>query len=90
MEEVCKSGQMVQDMMASGEMAWPMVTGDSYMPKVTSTKENGPKIKQMASEFTPITTEVDMKGNGSKINNMDMVLSNGQIVLNLKVNMSKV
>jgi len=60
------------------------------MLKVMYTKENGVKIKQMASVFILTTMEVDMKVNGSKINNMAMVLSNGQIVLNLKVSMNKV
>ena len=60
------------------------------MLKVMYTKENGVKIKQMVSVFILTTMEVDMKVNGSKINNMAMVLSNGQIVLNLKVSMNKV
>ena len=85
-----RSGQMAQDTMASGEMVWPMDTDVLYMLKEMSMRVNGLRTKQMASEFTLIIMEVDMKDNGSKINNTDTVLSNGQMVLNTKVNMNKV
>ena len=90
MAEVFKSGQMVPGMTASGEMAWPMAMVDLFMLKEMCMKENGPKIKPMASEFTLTTMEVDTKDNGSKISNTDTVLNNGQMVLSTKVNMNKV
>jgi len=97
MVEEYKSGQMDQDTMASGEMVWPMDMDVLYMLKEMFMRVNGPRIKQMASEgrgidseFTLIITEVDMKDNGSKINNTDMVLNNGQMVQNTKVSMNKV
>lgn len=90
MVEEYKSGQMDQDTMASGEMVWPMDMDVLYMLKEMFMRVNGPRIKQMASEFTLIITEADMKDNGSKINNTDMVLNNGQMVQNTKVSMNKV
>lgn len=88
--EEFKSGQMVQDTMASGEMVWPMDMVVLYMLKEMSMRVNGQRTKQMVLEFILIITEVGMKDNGSKINNTDMVLNNGQMVQNTKVNMNKV
>ena len=88
--EVFKSGQMDLDTMVSGEMEWQMVMEDSFMPRVTCMKESGLKIKPMGMVFTLILMEVDMRGNGSKINNTDLVSSNGQMVLSMRGNMSKV
>ena len=59
------------------------------MLKVTFTRENGLKIKQMVMEFTLILMEADMKVSGFKINNMVSVSSNGQMVPNTRVNTSK-
>jgi len=53
-------------------------------------KESGLRIKQMALVCTHISTAQDMKANGSRISNMAMALSNGQMVLSSKGNMSKV
>jgi hypothetical protein len=88
--EEFKSGQMDQDTMGSGEMEWPMDMVVLYMLKEMSMRVNGQRIKQMVLEFILIITEVGMKDNGSKINNTDMVLNNGQMVQNTKVNMNKV
>jgi hypothetical protein len=43
----------------------------------------------MVMVFTRILMEADMKDNGFKINSMDMELNNGQMVLNMKDNMSR-
>ena len=75
--------------MDSGEMEWPMDMEDLCMPKVTFTKENGLRIKQMVMEFTLILMEADMKVNGFKINNMDLVSNNGLTAPSTKVNTSK-
>ena len=88
-EEVFKYGLMVQDTMDFGEMEWPTVMEDLFMLKVMFTKENGLKIKLMDTVFIPILMEADMKDNGFKINSMDMELNNGQMVLNMKDNMSR-
>ena len=66
-----KFGQMVQGTMDFGEMEWQMDMEDLSMLKVMCMKVNGLKIKPTDMEFTPILMEVDMKDNGSKINNMD-------------------
>ena len=89
MEEECRFGLMDQDTMDSGEMALLMGTVGWSMQKVMFMKENGLKIKQMDLAFILISTVQDMKVNGSKTSNMVMVLSNGQMVPSLKVNMSK-
>ena len=59
------------------------------MLKVMCMKVNGLKTKPTDLEYTHISTVQDMKVNGSRTNNMAMVLSNGQMVLSLKGNMSK-
>jgi hypothetical protein len=51
--------------------------------------ENGQMIKPMEMEFILISTEADTMGNGTKINNTVSVSKNGQMVLNMKVAMSK-
>jgi hypothetical protein len=89
-EEEYKFGQMDLGTMDSGEMEWQMDTEDSFMPRVTCMKESGLKIKPMDMVFTLILMEVDMRVNGSKINNTDSVSSNGQMVLSMRDNMSKV
>jgi len=89
-EEEYKFGQMDLGTMDSGEMEWQMVTEDSFMLRVTCMKESGLKIKPMVMVFILILMEVDMRVNGSKINNTDLVSSNGQMVLSMRDNMSKV
>jgi hypothetical protein len=84
-----KFGQMVPDTTASGEMEWPMDTADLSMPKEMSMRENGPKIKPMATEYTPTSMDPDTKDNGSRINNMASELSNGQMVPSTKANTSR-
>lgn len=88
-EEVFKSGQMVQDTMDSGETEWQTAMVDLCMLKAMSMRVSGLKIKPMVLESTLITMEVDMKVNGSKISNMDTVLSNGQMVQSMRVNTNK-
>lgn len=75
--------------MASGETEWPMDRVDSFTLKVMFMKENGLTIKPTDMVFILILTEVVTKANGTKINNMDLVLNNGQMVLNTKVNMNR-
>ena len=84
-----KFGPMDPDMMASGEMEWPMGTEDLFMLKVMCMKESGQKTKLMAMEFTLILMEVDMKANGFRINNTDSVSSNGLTEPNMKDNTNK-
>ena len=90
MEEESKFGQTVQGTMDSGETEWQMVTEDSFMPRVTCMKESGLKIKPMDMVFILILMEVDMRVNGSKINNTDLVSNNGQMVPSMRDNMSRV
>jgi hypothetical protein len=87
--EAFKSGQMDQDMMASGEMEWAMVWVGLFMPRVTSMRANGLKTRQMALGFTLTITEADTKVSGIKISNMVMVLNNGQTVPSMRDNMNK-
>ena len=89
MDVVFRFGLTVPDMMASGETVWQMVMEDLYMQKVMFMKVSGLKIKPMDLGFTLIITEVDTKDNGSRINNMVMVLNNGQMVPNTKDSMNK-
>ena len=84
-----KFGQMAQDMMVSGEMEWQMAMVVWSMQKEMFMKVNGQKIKQMVLVYILISTAVGMKVNGFKINNMVMVLSNGQMVPNMKDNTNK-
>lgn len=76
-------------MMDSGEMEWQMVMEDLCTPKVMFMRVNGPKIKLMVMVFTLILMEADTKDNGIKINNMALVLNNGQMELNMKESMNK-
>lgn len=87
--EACKSGQMVQDMMASGKTEWQMDTEGLFTLRVTYTKESGMKTRLMDMEFILISMEVGTRANGSKTNSMELVLSNGQTELSMKVNMSQ-
>ena len=87
--EESKYSQMDQDMTDSGETEWQMDMVDLSMLRVMCMKESGPKTKLMATEFTLILMEADMKVNGFKINNMVSVSSNGQMVPNTRVNTSK-
>jgi hypothetical protein len=63
---------MVQDMMDFGEMEWLTDLEDWFMPKAMFMKANGLKIKQMAMVSILTSMAVDMRANGSKINNMDL------------------
>ena len=90
MDVVFRFGLMVQDMTASGEMAWPMAMADLFTQKVTYMRENGPRTKLTDSVFIPISMEVDTRANGTRISNMVMVLSSGQMVPSTMVNTSKV
>ena len=87
--EVYRSGLMVQYTMVFGEMEWQMVMEDWCMQKVTCTRVFGPRIKRMVLVFIHISMEADMKANGTKINNTDTELNNGQMELNLRVNTNK-
>ena len=89
MVEVFRFGLMDQGTMDSGGTEWPMDMEDLCMLRVTFTRENGPKIKQMVMEFTLILMEADMKVNGFKINNMDLVSNNGLTAPSTRVNTSK-
>lgn len=80
---------MVQDTMDSGETEWQMDKVDLFMLKVTFMRENGLMIKLMDMAFTLILTEVDMRVNGTKINNMVSELNNGQTAPSMKDNMNK-
>lgn len=62
---------------------------DSFMQRVMCMKENGLKTKLMAMEYIRILMEVDTRVNGSKISNMDLVLSNGLMALSTRDSTSK-
>lgn len=51
-------------------------------------KANGLKIRQTAMVFILTSTAADMRANGSKINSMDLELSNGLMELNMRDSMS--
>lgn len=89
MVEEFKSGLMDLDMMASGEMEWPMATEDSSMLKVMFTRESGLKIKLMAMEFILTLTAAGTKDSGSRINSMDSVLNSGLTEPSTRVSTSK-
>ena len=59
------------------------------MLKVTFMRENGLKIKQMASVYTLISMEADMKVNGFKINSMGTESNSGLMEQNMKDNTNK-
>jgi hypothetical protein len=84
-----KFGLTVQGTTDSGETEWPMDMEDSFMQRVMCMKENGLKTKLMAMEYIRILMEVDTRVNGSKISNMDLVLSNGLMVLSTRDSTSK-
>mgnify|MGYP006099523671 CR=1 FL=1 len=84
-----KFGQMVQGTTDSGETEWPMDMEDSFMPRVMCMKVSGLKTRLMVMEFTRILMEVDTKVNGSKISNMDSVLSNGLMAPSTRDSTSK-
>ena len=84
-----KYGQMARGMMAFGVMEWLMAMADSCTRRVTYTKVNGLKTKQMDMVFTHISTAVATRANGSQINNTDLELSSGQMVPSTTANTSK-
>ena len=55
----------------------------------TFTTANGLTTKLMALESIVILTELNMKGTGKKINNMEMAWKHGQMAQNMKGNMFK-
>ena len=85
-----KFGQTDPDTTASGETVWPMAMADLSTLKEMSTRENGLRIRLMDMACTLTSTEVDMRASGSKISSMDSESSNGLMVPNTRVNMSKV
>ena len=89
MDAVCKFGPMDPGTMASGEMELLMGMEDWSMLKVMYTKESGLRTKPMDLECIPISTVQDTKANGFKTSNTATVLSSGQMVPSLKVNMNK-
>lgn len=89
MDEAYRFGQMAPDMTAFGETEWQMDMVDWFMLKVMFTKVSGLKTKQMVSACILISTEADMKANGSKISSMAMELNNGLMEPSMKVNMNK-
>ena len=80
---------MVQGTTDSGETEWPMDMEDSFMLRVMCMKVSGLKTRLMVMEFTRILMEVDTKVNGSKISNMDSVLSNGLMAPSTRDSTSK-
>jgi hypothetical protein len=84
-----KFGQTAPDTTDSGEMEWPMDMVDLSTPKGMCMKVNGLRIRPMAMECTLISMDRDTKANGTRISNMALVLSNGQMVPNMRVNMSR-
>jgi len=82
-------GQLAHDTTASGATAW--LTGMVVLStrRVMSTRVNGPKIRQMGTEFTPISTVVDTKASGLLTNSMDLALNSGQMVQSMMANTNK-
>jgi hypothetical protein len=87
-EEVCKYGQMVQDMMDSGKMELLKDTEGWFMPRETYMKVNGWMTKLMVMVSTLTLMEASMKVNGLMISNMDLESKDGQMVLSMKEHMS--
>jgi hypothetical protein len=88
MAEVFKYGLMDQDTMDFGEMEWLTDLVDWSMLKVMCMRENGLKIRLMAMGFILTSMAADMRANGSKINNMDLELSNGLMEQNMRDSMN--
>ena len=89
MEEVFKSGPMVQDMKKKRKMAWLMVEVGWYMLMGTSMKVNGSKIKLMDMEYNKIITEVATKANGKTTNNMATASKSGPTAAPTKASTKK-
>lgn len=83
---VYKFGQMDQDMMDFGKMAWPVDMAVWSTRRAMFTKEPGTKIKLTVSEFTPTITGVGTRANGSTISNMVKESKSGQMVHNILAN----
>jgi hypothetical protein len=64
-----------------------MAKGNLNMQMVIFMMEIGKMVKHMDMEFLYIIQEVDIKGIGKTILNMDLVLKLGQMGINIKVNM---
>ena len=88
-EEVFRYGLMDQDTMVSGSMEKLKDMEDSFMLKVTYTKEIGSRIKLMDMESTHITTAQNSLVIGSLTNNKAMEKSSGQMVHSMKVTIKK-
>jgi hypothetical protein len=66
-----------------------MAKADSSMQMVIFTMVIGRMIRHMASEYTAILTEQDMKAIGKKTSSTERDLKHGQMVLAIKEIMSK-
>ena len=83
MEEVFKYGQMVQDMMASGNMILHKDMEDSFMLREMCMKGSGRMTKLMALESIHITMGIDTLATGRRTNNTAKVLKSGLTILNM-------
>ena len=70
--EELKSGKTVASTLAIGKMIKPTVRGDSFIPMVTYTTENGSTIRPKVEVLMSTWTVPNMSETGKKIDNMDM------------------
>lgn len=88
MAAVIKYGPMEVFMMVTGKVTKRMDVDDLFTPMVIYMMVTGEMIKLMDLGNTLIRTEPSMKDIGKMINNMERAKNNGQMVLNMKVNIN--
>lgn len=86
MDTDSKSGKMDQSTMGSGNAIKQMAMVPLFMQMVISMRVSGWMTKLMDMELTSMLMEPRMLANGLKINNMDTVSRNGQMVPNMRAN----
>ena len=86
MDTDSKSGRMDQSTMGSGNAIKQMAMVPLFMQMVISMRVSGWMTKLMDMELTSMPMEPRMLVNGLKINNMDTVSRNGQMVQNMRAN----
>ena len=83
---VLNFGQMVPDTRECGVMIKQMVKVNLYTLMEIYTKVSGSTIKLRVQALIHMRMEPITRANGKTISNMDMVLSLGQMVLDMKAN----
>lgn len=90
LEKENRFGQTVPCTKAGGRITKPTAWEDSSTPMVTFMMEIGLMTRHTDLECIAILMELNTKASGKKTNSMAMVLKHGQMVPNMKDNMSKV